>query len=56
MTKWYIHKAPLSDNLVAVCRLDDNTVISGLVDSMPEYLAWLAEGNTPEEWNPNDNQ
>jgi hypothetical protein len=21
-----------------------------------EYLAWLAEGNTPEEWNPNGNQ
>lgn len=21
-----------------------------------EYLAWLAEGNTPEEWTPNGNQ
>jgi hypothetical protein len=21
-----------------------------------QYLAWLAEGNTPEEWNPNANQ
>ena len=20
------------------------------------YLAWLAEGNTPEEWSPNGNQ
>lgn len=20
-----------------------------------EYLAWLEEGNTPEEWNPNGN-
>jgi hypothetical protein len=20
------------------------------------YQVWLAEGNTPEEWNPNDNQ
>jgi hypothetical protein len=41
-----------------VVRISDYAVIpeddtSGAWD---EYLAWLAEGNTPEEWSPNGNQ
>ena len=40
--------------------LDDGGVRSfPLTDDNPNtaaYLAWVAEGNTAEEWNPNGNQ
>ena len=39
---------------------DDGSVMSfPLTDDNPNtaaYLAWVAEGNTAEEWNPNGNQ
>jgi len=38
----------------AVIRLSDNAGIPMSEDNFDykEYLTWLAEGNEPEEWNP----
>ena len=38
---------------VSIARLTDDGLITWLGDPEKdiEYLAWLAEGNTPEEWN-----
>jgi hypothetical protein len=41
-----------------ILRLEDNAFIpfdEGNTDYQA-YLAWVAEGNTPEEWSPNGDQ
>ena len=48
----------VQSNKVVVIRISDNAAIptdEGNVDYRA-YLAWVAEGNTAEEWNPNGNQ
>jgi hypothetical protein len=52
MTTWYKTKTSTGEE-VAVLVMDDQ-VLSGLASEMPDYLAWVAEGNTAEEWNPTD--
>ena len=42
-------------NKKAVVFIDDNETMSWTTEMNEQYLAWLAEGNTPEEWNPNGN-
>lgn len=38
-------------------RIDDDGCIRVTCSAEhPEFVAWLAEGNTPEEWSPNGNQ
>lgn len=32
--------------------VSDEQVISGLASESVEYLAWVAEGNTAEQWQP----
>lgn len=49
--KWMTYTTPFSDELMAVCINDDGSSTSGIASALPEYLAWLAEGNEPEEWN-----
>jgi len=39
---------------VSVCRLEPSGVITWLGQGVndEEYVRWLSEGNTPEEWKP----
>lgn len=39
---------------VSIARLDENGIITwlGVPDQDYEYQQWLADGNNPEEWNP----
>ena len=53
---WYTYTTPFDDTVRVLCKMDELTVVSGIAEFMPEYLAWVAEGNTAEEWNPNGNQ
>jgi hypothetical protein len=52
---WYTYKTLNDDKEMVLCKIDKNTVISGIAEFMPEYLQWLAEGNVPEEFDPNAN-
>lgn len=54
--KWMTYTTPFSDEIMVICIKEDGTSISGIASSIPEYSAWLDEGNTPEEWNPNGPQ
>jgi hypothetical protein len=50
--KWMTYTTPFSDRQMAICFMDDGSSISGYADSIPEYQAWLEEGNTAEPWQP----
>ena len=50
--KWYKTTTALGDEIAV--GVEPDRVTSGLASEMPDYLAWVAEGNTPEEWNPTD--
>ena len=50
---WYIYKSVFSEETFVLNKLDDDTVVSGIAEHMPAYLAWVAEGNTAEEWTGN---
>ena len=52
MTKWMTYLTPLSDQQMAICFMEDGSVISGIATTLVEYQTWLAEGNEPEEWKP----
>lgn len=47
--KWFIHKNGFGEE-IAICVQEDR-VVSGLASAMLDFQEWLAEGNTPEEWN-----
>ncbi len=49
---WFWYKMLNDERTMVICPMSDGTVVSGYADSIPEYLAWLAEGNTPEPWQP----
>jgi hypothetical protein len=45
--------SPISgEEIVNVRRIVDETSVEVMAIDNPEYLAWVAEGNTAEEWNP----
>lgn len=55
MNKWYTYKTPFSGDVEMVLTfLEDNVVLSGVGSAIPEYLEWLAAGNIPEPWNPEE--
>ena len=47
---WYIHKSSMGDDIAIF--VSDEKVTSGLASESVEYQAWLAEGNEPEQWQP----
>jgi hypothetical protein len=53
---WYTYTTPFDNTVKVLCKIDDNTVISGIAEHMPEYLAWIEEGNEAEEWQPESEQ
>lgn len=44
----------LGEEITNIIRISDDGIVTilGLGEEDEGYLAWLAEGNTPEEWNP----
>ena len=49
--------SPIFGNEITnVRRIIDETSVEVMAIDNPEYLAWVAEGNTPEEWSPNGDQ
>jgi len=56
MSKWYTYKTMFSEETLVLSIGEDGSSTSGIPEFMPDYLAWVAEGNTAEEWNPNGNQ
>jgi hypothetical protein len=54
---YYTHTDSLTNSTSLA--LHDGEVITFFTDESPlheEYLAWVAEGNTAEEWSPNGDQ
>ena len=43
-------QSSISNEDVFGCLDDDNLVRVTCLSNHPEYLAWVAEGNTAEEW------
>ena len=56
MIKYFITKKDIICG-ISVARLDEDGILTWLGDGQEdaEYLAWVAEGNVAEEWNPNGN-
>lgn len=52
MIRWMTYKMPFNDKEMVICVSDDGSSVSGVASSMPDFQKWLAEGNTPEPWNP----
>lgn len=48
--KWYTYQVLMSDEVLVLSISDDGVITSGKPESLPEYQAWIAEGNEPEEW------
>jgi hypothetical protein len=47
---WYFYKSPIGEQIFVISRIDEDTVVSGVAEQTPAYLAWVADGNTAEEW------
>lgn len=49
----FTHKDPISNGKISIIhRTSDGDCWLGLGEQDPDYLTWVAEGNTPEPWNP----
>jgi hypothetical protein len=56
MTQYYLHTVELpKETITSVLRVGDDGIVWTLADGQNdvEYLAWVAEGNTAEEWTGN---
>jgi hypothetical protein len=49
---WYKYNNPFNDEEIVITVRDDGAVWSGIAEHMPEYLAWVADGNTATDWQP----
>jgi hypothetical protein len=54
MSNYYTFKP--RDTYEIILKVDDNSIVSFLKDienvDYQQYLEWVAEGNTPEPWQP----
>jgi hypothetical protein len=49
----HTHTSITGSTITRIVQIDAETCTTlGLGEQDPNYLAWLAEGNTPEEWQP----
>ena len=49
---WMTYTTVFDDRQMVIRFFDDGSVVSGIAEFMPEYLAWVAEGNTATEYSP----
>lgn len=54
MTQFYIYQSELSQQWFVVEPKSGESYMVHPISYSP-YVEWLAEGNTPEEWVPDDN-
>ena len=50
MSVWYKTTSSMGETIVIY--VSEDYTISGYPDALPDYLAWIDEGNTPEPWEP----
>lgn len=57
MYYWFKHTPPMSEEVTSYVRMNSENSFTWFSENeenpdYQQYLAWLAEGNVPEEWKP----